>query len=61
MAKPLTTIPPSSSVAKLLEPGIGAAATRRTPVPHAGMPAGPLAGVPGPSRLDTAPAMDEFF
>jgi hypothetical protein len=60
MAKPLTSIPPSSSVAKLLEPGIGAAATRPTAVPHAGMPAGPQAGAPAPSRADAAPAEDEI-
>src|SRR4051794_11818936 len=37
MAKPLTIIPPTSSVAKLLDPGIGAAALR---------PVGPPAGGP---------------
>jgi hypothetical protein len=59
MAKPLTTIPPSSSVAKLLEPGIGAAATRPMVNPHAGRPAGPQAGAPAPSHPDAAPAADE--
>jgi hypothetical protein len=59
MAKPLTSLPPSSSVAKLLEPGIGAAATRPMAVPHAGMPAGPPAGAPAPSRSDAAPDADE--
>jgi hypothetical protein len=38
MPKPLITIPPSSSVAKLLEPGVGAAAMK---------PAAPQAGVRG--------------
>src|SRR5438045_903038 len=59
MAKPLTTIPPSSSVAKLLEPGIGAAATRPMAFPHAGVPAGPQAGAPALARAEAAPAMDE--
>jgi hypothetical protein len=58
MAKPLTTMPPSSSVAKLLEPGIGAAATRPMAIPHAGVPAGPQAGSPAPSRTDAAPTPD---
>jgi hypothetical protein len=45
MAKRLSTPPPSSSVAKLLEPGIGAAAIR--PVnPASGAPAGAPEGRP---------------
>jgi hypothetical protein len=49
MAKPLTVIPPSSSVAKLLEPGIGAAALR--PVASlAGAPADGQAGGPAHGR-----------
>jgi hypothetical protein len=59
MAKPLTTIPPSSSVAKLLEPGIGAAATRPMAVPHAGRPAGPQAGAPASSHPEVEQAADE--
>src|SRR4051812_36374862 len=59
MAKPLTTTPPSSSVAKLLEPGIGAAATRPRAFPPVGMPAGPRAGAPASSCPDAAPNVEE--
>src|SRR3954451_13965310 len=49
MAKPLTIIPPTSSVAKLLDPGIGAAALR---------PVGPPAGGPvhGRAGVQEGPA-----
>ena len=50
MAKPLTIIPPTSSVAKLLDPGIGAAALR---------PVGPPAGGPvhGRAGVQDGPAV----
>lgn len=55
MAKPLTMSPPTSSVAKLLEPGLGAAALR--PVgPPPGAPALPPTGGPVDGRTVGAPA-----
>jgi hypothetical protein len=55
MAKSLSSPQPSSSVAKLLDPGIGAAALR--PVPQAGVPAFPPAGLPeGGQALTGEPA-----
>lgn len=54
MAKPLTLSQPSSSVAKLLEPGVGQAAVRptflQTPEPPApGSPAPPHSRIPDPA------------
>jgi hypothetical protein len=54
VAKPLSTIPPTSSVAKLLEPGIGAAAIRPVAGTPARTPAGPHAGVPASSLAQAA-------
>ena len=60
MAKPLNSIPPSSSVAKLLEPGIGAAATRPLALPQTGSHAAPHAGVPAaPVVRDRPPFQGE--
>ena len=66
MAKPLSALPPSSSVAKLLEPGIGAAAIRTFVPAPTGTPAGGEAGVriplqapdPGPQAVPTGEAAD---
>lgn len=53
MAKPLTITQPSSSVAKLLEPGVGQAAVRPTFPPHEPQRAGEPAGVPAGPRAGT--------
>lgn len=64
MAKPLSSMPPTSSVAKLLEPGVGVAALRPVPpaspgepaAPHAGTQARPHAEAPGAARQTGEPA-----
>src|SRR4051812_28583927 len=48
MAKPLTVLPPTSSVAKLLDPGIGAAALRPISQPAGGPVHGRTGAQEGP-------------
>ncbi len=54
MPKPLSSIPPSSSIAKLLEPGVGAAAVKPAPA-QAGMRAGGDAGAREPVSVQPEP------
>lgn len=49
MPKPLHNAQPTSSVAGLLQPGVGASVTRSV-LPSAGVPAFPPAGMPEPPR-----------